>query len=259
MNFEDIFAEASPELRAYESIEDPVKDLILDCIIHIYGVPECENDEDDFPEEVYNGGLEGAVEIGEVTGVYVLGSQFTKTDYDIHLTCDDHDAYSEFIVSALTEDGGPMADSFGEIETLDLFCINEVILNKVCDTEELKLRIIQNLPHFLLGLYHHNPDLLAVCPAALPYEKPAYQKVKEDMAQIAFRQTQESILGADKKDDQEIQFILDEEQQNYILGRRNPGQSYPESAKDPEQWQLYEKAGFIEHGRTRVLFKELID
>ena len=259
MNFEDTFAEATPELRAYESIEDPVKDLVLDCIIHIYGVPESENDEDDFPKEVYNGGYEGAVEIGAVTGVYVLGSQFTKTDYDIYLTCDDHDAYSEFIVSALTEDSGPMADSFGETETLDLFCINEVILKKEWNSEELKLRIIQNLPHFLLRLYHHSPDLLAVCPAALPYEKPAYQKVKEDMAQIAFRQTQEAFLGADKKDDQEIRFIMDEEQQNYILGRRNPGQSYPESAKDPEQWQLYEKAGFIEYGRTRVLFKELID
>ena len=49
--------------------------------------------------------------------------------------------------------------------------------------------------------------------------------------------------------------MLDEDQQNYHLGRRIKGDGYPESTKDKTTWDLYHAADFKEHLNTRVLFK----
>ena len=50
-------------------------------------------------------------------------------------------------------------------------------------------------------------------------------------------------------------FILDEDQQKYILGRRIKVVGYPASAIDKAEWELYHAAGFKEHLNTRVLFR----
>ena len=53
--------------------------------------------------------------------------------------------------------------------------------------------------------------------------------------------------------------MLDEDQQNYLLGRRIKGEGYPKSAKDKAAWELYHAAGFKEHLNTRVMFKVCYD
>lgn len=45
--------------------------------------------------------------------------------------------------------------------------------------------------------------------------------------------------------------IMNEKQIDYLLCKRN---SYPESAKDIPLWDLYQKAGFIESGNSKMLF-----
>ena len=78
------------------------------------------------------------------------------------------------------------------------------------------------------------PDIIAAYPQPLPYEKSIHQKVKEGMA---------------------IEIVLDEDHQNYILGRRIKGEGYPASAIDKAEWKFYHAAGFKEHLNTRVLFR----
>ena len=251
MDFESIYAEIKQEQRAFEDMDDPIKDYILECSMEIFGVP----DDDEIAESIYNGHTELAVPIGAVTGIYVLGTQIFRTSYNLLDTCDDHDWYSEFIVSALLENDTELPMSIIDPENLDIFCIDDILLYKEYAEDSIRQRIIEALPRFLLGLYYHTPDLLAVYPEPLPYEKTAYEKLNEKIAEAAFVQAQESILGTDSSDDREIKFILDEEKLNHILGRRNKGQSYPETAKDKTVWSIYENAGFSELGDTRVLIK----
>jgi hypothetical protein len=52
-----------------------------------------------------------------------------------------------------------------------------------------------------------------------------------------------------------IEIVFDEDQQNYILGRRIKGESYPASAIDKAEWELYHAAGFKEYLSTQVLFR----
>ena len=56
-----------------------------------------------------------------------------------------------------------------------------------------------------------------------------------------------------------VKLVLDEDQQNYHLGRRIKGEGYPKSAKDKAAWELYHAAGFKEHLNTRVMFKACYD
>ncbi|SDB40318.1 hypothetical protein SAMN02910317_02006 [Ruminococcaceae bacterium FB2012] len=252
MNFESLFAETKQEQRVFEDIDDPVKDYVLDCSIDIFGVP----DDEDIAESIYNGDTEQAVRIGTVTGIYVLGSQLTCAGFDLLQICDDHDAYSEYIISALLEQENELPLSIDDPEIIDVFCIDDILLYKEAQDSSLRQRIIEALPQFLLGLYHHTPDLLAVYPEPLPYEKTAFEKVNEKMAEIAFAQAQESILGADSLDDRDIRFIMDEEKLNIVLGRRRKGQTYPEAAKDLNVWKVYENAGFTELGNSRVLIRD---
>ena len=60
-------------------------------------------------------------------------------------------------------------------------------------------------------------------------------------------------------DESGIRLVLDEEQQNYILGRRIKGEGYPASAIDKTEWELYHVSGFKEHLNTRVLFRVCCD
>ena len=51
--------------------------------------------------------------------------------------------------------------------------------------------------------------------------------------------------------------MLDGEQVNYLLGRRNADDFYPQSAKNKSLWDRYEKAGFAEIGNSRMLYKNV--
>ena len=129
----------------------------------------------------------------------------------------------------------------------------------MCDdfnNNELKLRIIECLPQFLLRCYHTYPDIIATYPQPLPYEKSIHQKIKECMAIEISRDMMRRFPNAPTPDDENgIQLVLDEDQQNYILGRRIKGDGYPASAIDKAERELYHASGFREHLNTRVLFR----
>ena len=100
------------------------------------------------------------------------------------------------------------------------------------------------------------PDIIAAYPQPLPYEKSIHQKVKKGMAiEISCDMMGRFPNEPAPDDDSGIKIVLDEDQQNYILGRRIKGQGYPASAIDKTEWELYHAAGFKEHLNTRVLFR----
>ena len=135
---------------------------------------------------------------------------------------------------------------------------NDMDRLKTCSSfgnSDTKPRILNNLPMFLLRAYQTFPDIIADCPKPLPYEKSIHQKVKEGMVREIVNDYMNSILDErDQKDTGGVKLVLDEDQQNYLLGRRIKGEGYPESAKDNTAWELYHAAGFKEHLNTRVPF-----
>ena len=247
---QEIFAEANYGVRAYEETDEPYDSYITYCSLKIYGIPDDLTDDDE--EEIYNGEINKAVKVGTVTGLLILGGQAAKTGMDIYDICDCTDADAEFIYSALQEGDRPLAYE----PYLDVFYITVIEMNNGFNTDELKLRIIECLPQFLLRAYHTYPDIIAAYPQPLSYEKPLHQKVKEGMAIEISRDMMRRFPNAAAPDDESgIRLVLDEDQQNYILGRRIKGEGYPASAIDKAEWEFYHAAGFKEHLNTRVLFK----
>ncbi len=247
---QEIFAEANYGVRSYEETDEPYDSYIIYCSLKIYGIPD--NLTDDEEEEIYNGEVGKAVHVGNVKGILILGTQAAKTGIDIYDICDCTDADAEFIYSALQEGDGPLAyDPY-----LDIFFIKSIEMNDGFNAVELKLRIIECLPKFLLRCYHTYPDIIAAYPQPLPYEKSIHQRVKEGVAIEISRDMMRRFSNAPEPDnDSEIKLVLDKDQQNYILGRRIKGEGYPASAIDKAEWELYHAAGFKEHLNTRVLFR----
>ncbi len=251
---QEIFAEANYGVRSYEETDEPYDSYIIYCSLKIYGIPDGMTDDDE--EEIYNGEVGKAVHVGNVKGILILGTQAAKTGMDIYDICDCTDADAEFIYSALQEGDGPLAYDL----YLDIFFIKSIDMCDGFNTDELKLRIIDCLPQFLLRCYHNYPDIIAAYPQPLPYEKSIHQKVKEGMAIEISRDMMRRFPNAPAPDEESgIRLVLDEDQQNYILGRRIKGEGYPESATDKAEWELYYLAGFNEHLNTRVLFRECHD
>ncbi len=250
----EIFAEAAYGVRVYEETDEPYDSYITYCSLKIYGIPDDLTDDEE--EEIYNSEVGKAVHIGNVKGLLILGTQAAKTGMDIYDICDCTDADAEFIYSALQEGDGPLAyDPY-----LDIFFIKSIEIKDGFNTDELKLRIIDCLPQFLLRCYHNYPDIIAAYPQPLPYEKSIHQKVKEGMAIEISRDMMRRFPNAPAPGEESgIRLVLDEDQQNYILGRRIKGEGYPESAIDKAEWELYHAAGFREHLNTRVLFRECHD
>lgn len=251
---QEIFAETKYEVRAYEETDEPYDSYVTYCSLKIYGVPDDLTDDEE--EEIYNGEVGKAVHLGNVKGLLILGAQAAKTGMDIYDFCDCTDADAEFIYSALQEGDGPLAyDPY-----LDIFFIKSIDMCDGFNTDELKLRIIDCLPQFLLRAYHTYPDIIAAYPQPLSYEKSIHQIVKEGMAIEISRDMIIRFPNEPAPDDESgIRLVLDEEQKNYILGRRNKGESYPASAIDKAEWELYHLAGFREHLNTRVLFRKCRD
>lgn len=116
--------------------------------------------------------------------------------------------------------------------------------------------IMLELPNIIMRHYHSYPELIVHYPEPLPYEKEKLpiHKAKEQMAQIIAR----DIMTSDNtvsKDGQTIQLHLDNEQMNYILGRWNEYNVYPESAKNKAEFERFENVGFKEMGSTRLLYR----
>ena len=226
---QEIFAEADYGVRVYEKTEESYDSYIINCFLKIYGIPDDLTDDEE--ENIFGGEIGKAVQIGTVTGLLILGGQAEKNDMDIYDICDCTDSYAEFIYSALSEGNGPLAfDPY-----LDIFCIDTIEMCDGFDNDETKIRILNSLPMFLLKAYHIFPDIIADRPKSLPYEKSIHQKVKEGMAREIINDYMNSILDEPtQKHTEGVKLMLDEDQQNYLLGRRIKGEGYPESAKDTD-------------------------
>ena len=57
------------------------------------------------------------------------------------------------------------------------------------------------------------------------------------------------------EDDDKPHLVLSEDQVKIVMGMREEGYTYPESAKDLPLWDKYLSAGFSEWKDTRVLYK----
>jgi len=252
--FKDIIAackennHCSINLEEYDSHEN----CIVSCNISLYGIPQDISDENE--TEIYDGNFDHTVSIGTLRGSLILCKQIFVMEESVYEICDDISGDLEFAISVLQGNGGPLNEETGD-EFQDVFYIDELEILEQYNSVKLKVLIINSIPQIIFSLYHVCADILAYYPRSLPYEEDLNKKIKKDMATIVARDKLDRKMNNGNESESDFQLVLDEEQVNYILGRRNESDSYPEPAKDKPLWNIYQKAGFVEIGKSRLLFK----
>ena len=213
----------------------------------IYGIPA------DWEEKRIYAAIDStdnAVYLGTIAGHMILGFEMFRQEWDMHDLCDDLSGDLEFIVSALTEDNGPLSEAYdGNME--NHFYIDKMEL----EDDSIMNEVVHQLPYMLLTHCNVFPSTLSYYSIPLPHEESKLDKVKRDLAMMAYTDTVNMVFDKENYDPNKPHLIMSEEQQNMILGRRNKGESYPAEYINHEEWKLFLDAGFKEWGNTRVLYK----
>lgn len=217
-------------------------DFVINCHIEVFCMPD---DADEDEEDAAYENPELAEKIGTIEGQLVLGTEMMKFGENVYNQCDDAGANTEFIYSALMENGGPLSED----QYFDLFIIDNIDV-----PEEMFDDIIDKLPEILLTHYHTSPEMLTVYPAPLPYDD-TLDEIERNLAYEIHSEVKKQMRG--EKDPDEPVYHMTEDQFCIQMGVRRPGESSPATAKDKTVWERYERNGFEEWKDTRVLYKNI--
>ncbi|MDR1689235.1 MAG: helix-turn-helix domain-containing protein [Clostridiales bacterium] len=179
-----------------------------------WGVPtDCENV---LLNAIDSGDFSNCAKIATLSGYLILCKQMIENGYNPLAVCDGESAALEYVMSALTGEGGPLNESDAE-PMQDIFYIEELEIEETLRRRKLGSRILQELPSVCLELLHIMPDIIAY------YPSPAMQDLRQDSEK-------ETAL------------------------RSYSGFSYPENLKDINVIAFYQKNGFQELGNSRLMY-----
>ena len=242
MTFHDIFAVADTRSRCYFDFEGDEDSYFEHGFIHLYGIP------DDLPEgdieNIYNGGSDKAVYIGEIIGTLILGNQMSVDGENFLMLCDDMSADLSYVASSFISDD--IIDLIIGVYA-DVYYLHELEMEKGYDDYDLKCHILDKLPYIIFSLYHVKPQYLAYYP--LPLER------TDGNALVPKHNVSLKIdpkITADGLPENRTDILLNDNELDSLIEGDAP---YPTSAKDTELWKLYEDCGFEEIGNTRLLYK----
>lgn len=229
--------------------------------IIFYGIPF--DILDDNMGSIYEGDYKDAVKIGELFGCLILCRQIIDENEEPLIICDDIDGDLEYTISALSDDG-PLNPEQGD-PYQDVYYIHELKMKEGYDEVPLKSRIINDLPQLILKFCHVLPDILAFYSSPLEYtrdpDKEARYKALQHIHSQKISSVFEEIIGEKQKgkEDNIVKFgdsyRFTEDEVNMVMGRRHSGSSYPEEAKNMDEYAFYEANGFEEAGDSRLLYK----
>jgi hypothetical protein len=241
----------------------------------IYGVPE-DMDDADF-EEAAAGSMQGLPHLAKISGAFIPCCQMLNDGEDPYTVCDDISGELEFIMSILTKEGGPLNDEEGD-PFRDVFYIDEIEVEKAFGKYDLTLmdRVLKELPYLIRRFLHQDPQIIAYYPAPTKkdwYEEPQnrlavsgllMEKVAKKLGGILGDETENEDTSETVSSDGKItrfpgEYNFNEDDINYVLGRRRTDSAYPEELKDMRLYNLYEQNGFREIDGTRLLVLSLAE
>ena len=244
MTFHDIYAVADSCPRCYLSFENDEDQYFEHGFIHLYGIPDNLSESD--VENIYNGGSDKSVYIGEIIGTLILGNQMSEDGEDFLMLCDDMSADLSYVASSFIYED--LIDVNIGVSA-DIYYIYELEMEKGFDDNELKQQILEKLPYILFILYHVKPQYLAYYP--LPLDKSdADALIPKHSVSVKL----DPKITANGVPADNANILLNDDELDTLVEGNAP---YPVSAKNTELWKFYESCGFEEIGNTRMLYKEI--
>lgn len=213
---------------------------------------------------------------------WLIMSNFMKSDgYDPHYICDAFSQDIEYCWSALTDPNISALSLFedqGNIYYVDSIDIEPAYQFKNDETSII-VGLLANILSFINDIVNEEEimagsekeeriinggscciDTIAFYPRALPYDNSMQQK-QTDLACSLVSQIRnagfERTFNPDTEatEESDIQIKVTPELYLRAAGMRVSGDTYPEEAKNREEWDLLEAAGWYECGNSRLLYK----
>ena len=207
-------------------------------------------------DAIDSGNYTNATKVGTISGCLILCKQIIAEGKEPLEICDDIDEALEYTLSALTDDGEPL-NLYPE---QNVYYMHEFNLEHDCNDLQLRTAILDNLPGVVLKLLHVAPDIIAFYPKPLECECDAGEEDRyQTLQSIAVQKMDAFCSNKEKNETNIIQFgelyQFSEDEMNMIMRRRYSGSSYPEEAKNMQEFDFYEMNGFQEAGNSRLLYK----
>ena len=243
-----------------------------------------ESESDDLDDEALDRDKIGTA-VCTLNGWLIL-SNFMKSDgYDPHYICDAFSQDIEYCWSALTDPNISALSLFedqGNIYYVDSIDIEPAYQFKNDETSII-VGLLANILSFINDIVNEEEimagsekeeriinggscciDTIAFYPRALPYDNSMQQK-QTDLACSLVSQIRSAGFertfnpDAEATEESDIQIKVTPELYLRAAGMRVSGDTYPEEAKNREEWDLLEAAGWYECGNSRLLYMTPID
>lgn len=249
MKYEYIYTVRKATTQHIIDLTDAAMQLIEYSTINIYGIPEEweENKKEQALDE-----FDKAVFLGEITGFLIMGAEIYRRGEDMYDLCDEVFGDLEFVVSALMESNGPLSGKHNG-DAKNHYYIDKI---EIKDKNVLS-ELIENLPDIIFSHHNIHTEIISYLPSALPHEMSKLDKVKRDIAMMAYSDTLNRLIDGEDDEPEKPHLVMSKEQLNIMMGKRNDGVSYPAEYIDHEAWQPFLDSGFEEWRNTRVLYKEI--
>jgi hypothetical protein len=252
----DIYLNGDPE----DVFDFTYDNCLIWCRINFYGISSDLSYKK--KDKIIEGDIEGVPKVGELIGWLILSKQMLHMNQDPLEVCDAKDQDLEYIYSALSDEEGPLGD--GDLYQ-DVFYIHELQMEPEYEDTCIKGIILDELSNLVFTFLHVEPDIIAYYPAPLEYKPdPAKEKQYKILQRIASEKVGNALEptlnkkakhGGDKILSFADRYQFSEDEIKLVMGRRHSGSSYPEEAKNQDEYKFYQKHGFKECGDSRVLYK----
>lgn len=222
--------------EAYTNDEYVPDNYFVEVSLDVSGLPK-DADEDEIDEFYCD--FDCGEQVGTIEGMIMLGRAAKEHDMDMYIMADDYDMHAEYFARTLMD---AEDTSLQELLYTNILVIEEYDVNL---TKTDHKRLIKKMKDMIFRTYHIVIDLILAFPEPIPYEKSEIAKLNEELAL--------SIAGRSKESQKDVEFILNDIQLDYLMGRLNSDDFYPEEVKDKKVWSILEGVGFKEIDESRIL------
>ena len=239
-----------------------VNTYLIPVSIEFFGIPFGLSDIDE--DQLCKNDYSKTSKVASLFGWMILCCDMLYHDYDPLEVCDDENADLEYTISALQDEGRPLNDDSGN-SMQNVFYIHEIEM--VEHDDNIKKRIIDELPFLLRDFLHVEPGILAYCASPIESDwepenaERSFELQKYAANQFARRFGYDSDEQTTQSNKKVVPFLgnyqFSDDEIKMITGRRNSSSVYPEYLKKKDEWDLFESAGFEEAGNSRLLYKRL--
>lgn len=194
-------------------------------------------------------------EICHLYGTIILVNSASRENYDPYEVCDAFSGDLEYIYSILMEN--ELLFDEEKLEHRDILYIDKIEWAQ--DFDDIDKKSVVDLFRYLFtSLYHVTPGILCFYSAPIESYESESRQISPQISAI-MQEKLSNAMGEKSVEEEVISFSkyfsVPENDLNIVLGKRNPGDSFPQEYINQKEYDLFIALGFDEVEDTRLMVR----